>query len=194
MSKKINSTSFVPGRIYSVIYSSLVEMVQTREFSFEQVRGHAGLKAAFMAEQPVLAAMLYTAPDASVVKLSNPLVDCEVTVRRVSSVQAAGNKTWRNFQLKRNPEYKPDAEHKSWYHVTLENSCIVAHNKSNEHYLRALPKGISKEEYFIGGKPANETEVSLIRCFKKSNGREAEFSTLKLSNLENVIDSGGENE
>lgn len=175
--------------MYSIVDTGLVEMVQTREFAVEQLMSHEALGRLALGEYPNYVSL----PPAAMVKLANPLFDCEVTVRRVATVQAAGNKTWHNFQIKRNPEYKPSEERKAWYHVT-GNSCIVEHNKTNRHYLRGLPKGISKEEYFIGGQPASENEVSLIREFKKNLHKDNAFVTLPLDRLENVIDSGGEAE
>lgn len=151
-----------PGRIYSFVYVSDVEMVSKREFRND---------------------------DGTTEKRENPLGSCLVTVRRVVSAQAAGNETYRNVQLRKNPDWQPSEDRKSWYHVSKENDCIVEHNNNGQRYLRAIPRGISKEEYFIGKVPATEAEVETIRAFKKGSGGTSEFVVYKLENLANLEDS-----
>jgi hypothetical protein len=142
-----------PGRIYSFVYSSDVDMVQKRNGA------------------------------------ENPLGSCSVSVRRVVRAQAAGNETYARVQLAKDPTWEPSAERKSWYHVTPENDCIVQHNSNGQKYLRAIPRGVVKEEYFIGTLPANEREVETIRSFKKSAGNEPTFVVFKLDNIINLEDT-----
>jgi hypothetical protein len=118
---------------------------------------------------------------------TNPLIDCQVTVRRVSTVQAAGGETWANFKRRMNPDWQPNDDKKSWYHEDKANSCVVIHNKNNTRYLRGLPRGVTKEQYFIGKVQATDAEVSTIKSFVKSSGN-AEFVLLTIDKLENVVD------
>lgn len=166
----INSKSFKPGRVYSVIYNSNVELVGKRDFPVD-----------------------ITKPNGATFQRINPLDGIEVTVRRVSTVQAAGNVTWSNLQRKINPDWQPSSERKSWYNVTPENSCIVQHNTQGTRYLRALPRGITKEEYLIDGIPATPNELQTIQDFRRST-KETNFVLLKLDNLVNVQDDGGMDE
>lgn len=154
--KNIESSAFVPGRIYSVVYDSEVKMVRTKRATGAE----------------------------------NPLAESNVTVRRVSSVQAAGNKTWTNF-LGKSGEV-PAGKEPAWT-VSDYNSCIVIGKKDGAEKLRALPRGITKEEYFIESRLATPSEVETIRTFKKSQGS-APFVTLNLSKLENVLSVEGEAE
>jgi hypothetical protein len=169
--KTIAATDFVPGRIYSVIYKSEVEMVQKRELPLSDVLD-MGL---VVGEKG---------------KTANPFYDNTVEVRRVWSVQAAGNKTWTNFLGKTGEE--PAGKEPSWT-VSDYNSCIVVGKKDGAEKLRALPRNITKSEYFIDKRPATDAEVAIIRAFKKNKGH-APFVTLNLSKLENVLSVEGEAE
>jgi hypothetical protein len=169
--KQISSASFRPGRIYSIVYDSDYPMVQTRNLG-EDLHGFAADKFGHAI---------------------NPLYGHNVTVRRVSSVQAAGNKTWANYKRRTDPNWQPSDKPK-WYHAT-ENSCIVEHSKNATRYLRGLPRGVTKVEYLIDGIPATLDEVSTLETFPKNKPRDnQEFLILDLSNLVNVIDDGGDEE
>ena len=154
----INSNSFVPGRIYSVVYDSEVELVGKRD------------------------------------GVENPLAAASVTVRRVSSVQAAGAKTWANYLAKRG---ESPVGGKTWWTQSAGNSCIVVGTSANtlgREYLRGLPRGVTQEHYFVNGAAATPAQVETIRSFKKSNGRDAEFVLLSLSKLANVDKGEGDAE
>lgn len=146
--KKILASSFVAGRVYSVVYMSDVAMVAKRDGK------------------------------------DNPLADIPVTVRRVSTIQAAGKETWERFKARTSRETEPSSR-KPWYHVSAQNDCVVIHNTNGNEYLRGLPRGITKEEYFVGDEAATEAQVETIRAFKKS-ASEAEFVLLSLAKLQNV--------
>lgn len=148
----VTTSQLRPGRMYSFVYASDVDMVQKRNGQ------------------------------------ENPLGSCFVSVRRVVRVQAAGNETYANVQLSKDPNWTPSTERKSWYHALPENSCIVQHNTNGQKYLRAIPRGIVKEEYFIGKLPATEAEVETIRAFKKSQGQ-PEFVVFTLENIMNLQDT-----
>lgn len=161
MSKLILATDFVPGRIYSLVYDSDVDMVRKK-------RGET---------------------------VENPLADSAVTVRRVSSLQAAGNKTWTNFLAKRGEQ--PVGNRPSWWQVSDYNSCIcigVSPNTKGKEYLRGLPRGITKEQYFVNGVEATASQVETIRKYKSGGGGEHEFVLLSLSKLVNVDGGQGDAE
>jgi hypothetical protein len=147
----ISKNSFVAGRVYSVVYSSDVEMVQKRDGK------------------------------------DNPMLGALVTVRRVSTMQAAGDKTWANYKAKHGIV---TGTREPWWTATKENTCIVEHNKTGVEYLRGLPRGITKEVYMVNGIVATDTQVETIRAFKKNQSdTPAQFVLLSLAKLENV-DSG----
>ena len=150
------TSQFRPGRNYSFVYVSDVEMVGKRDGKV------------------------------------NPLADCAVSVRRVTRCQAAGPDTYENVMRKENPEFEKSGK-PAWYHTTDENPCIVEHNKEATRYVRGIPRGIVKEEYFIGANPASESEVETIRAFKK-NKRDGEpaFILYKLDNIENLVDDAAD--
>jgi hypothetical protein len=174
--KQMKASSFVPGRMYSMVYESDVDMVGKRE----------------IVDSTTLDSILEFKRDGKFVL--NPLADCSVTVRRVFSIQAAGNKTYRNMKLKQDPTWQPSTEHKAWWNVTADNSCICEHRTEGTRYLRALPRGITKEEYFIGERlVTKDSEIATIKAFRKSKG-ETNFIMMKLDNLTNVTDDGGEAE
>jgi len=161
----ISKNSFVAGRVYSIVYSSDVDMVAKRNFGTERN------------------------PDIQ----ENPLRESLVTVRRVSTVQAAGEKTWTNFLAKRG--MVPAGTAPTWWTVSKENSCIVVGTSKNtlgREYLRGLPRGITKEEFFIDGKPATPAQIETMKRFKKNSG--GDFVLLALSKLENVDTGEGEAE
>ena len=173
----INSRSFVAGRIYSVIYKNSVNLVAKRDLDDATI---AALKAS---------GITLTSHDSG--KLLNPMADASVTVRRVSSVTAAGGETWANYKAKNGLE-SGESTRKSWYQESQENNCIVegvSANTLGRKYLRALPQGISKEQYFIGDKEATPSETLIIRAFKegKSSGH-SDFVVLALDSLVNVTD------
>jgi hypothetical protein len=147
----MKAQDFKPGRIYSVIYTSDVPMVNERNGQ------------------------------------RNPLSDCQVIVRRVSTVQAAGGKTWTNFKRRTNPDWTPDSDRQSWYRVDKKNSCIVVHKSKGTRYLRGLPIGITKEEYFVGKTRATDKDIETIKSFSRSSGP-SEFVLLTLDKLQNVVD------
>ena len=121
----------------------------------------------------------------------NPLGSSAVTVRRVSTIQAAGNKTWNNFKVKHGivtSSARPD-----WFTPNTDNTCIVSHNKTGVEYLRGLPKGITKEVYMVNGIEASPEQVNTIRAFKKSQG-ESKFVMLTLDKLINVDKGEGDAE
>lgn len=135
---------------------------------------------------------IYVAPVEMVAKRDgkeNPLADCQVFVRRVVKAQSAGNETYANVMRKDNPQWTPSADHKSWWKVSTDNDCIVEHAKLGTRYLRAIPRGIIKEEYFIGAHPATPAEIFTIQSFKKSNGREPSFVLFKTENIQNLQDA-----
>ena len=84
----INASSFVPGRVYSIVYDSTVEMVAKREFTPQEI-----------AENPALQGLTLVKG-----KLENPIADLTVCVRRVSTVQAAGAETWERFKSRNGME------------------------------------------------------------------------------------------
>lgn len=174
----ITKNSFVAGRVYSLVYSSPVEMVSKRELDWRTTEYRE---------------LIYSRVTLERVdgKFFNPLASNDVTVRRVSTVQAAGDKTWTNYLAKRGevPSGKP-----AWYDVSKENSCILVHKTNGNEYLRGLPCGITMEQYFVDGKPASEQQVAIIHAFKKSNSSANEFITLSLSKLLNVDSGQGEAE
>lgn len=163
----IKTTSFKPGRIYSVVYVNDVEMVGKREF---------------FNPSPIISKLHHKDG-----KILNPLIDIHVTVRRVATIQAAGNATWANVQTRDNPGWQR-TDRKSWFHTDMDNDCIIVHNTNGTRYLRGLPRGKTKEEYFIGGNPASQLEVEIITAFLKNNTK-SEFVIIKLDNLENVLDN-----
>lgn len=174
----ITKNSFKPGRVYSLVYQSDVDMVAKRDLDQRTTE--------------------YRALETNGVRLAtvdgkthNPLLDATVTVRRVSTVQAAGNKTWENYLAKRGevPSGKP-----AWFDVSGENSCILVHKQTKAEYLRGLPRGVTLEEYFVNGISATDAQVATIRAFKKSNSSANEFVTLSLSKLVNVDNGQGEEE
>jgi hypothetical protein len=114
----------------------------------------------------------------------NPLADIPVTVRRVSTIQAAGKVTWENF-LARQGREKSSSNRAPWYVVSEQNDCIVLHKTNGTAYLRGLPRGVTKEQYFVGNEIATDAQVETIRAFKRSKPA-AEFVVLKLDNLVNV--------
>jgi hypothetical protein len=127
----------------------------------------------------------------------NPLADESVTVRRVSSVQAAGPKTWTNYLAKRGES--PVGSRPPFWKVTDYNPCIVqgiTENTMGREYLRGLPRGVTKEAYFVNGVEATPAQIEVIRLFKKggSNDNPAEFVLLALAKLENVDSGEGEAE
>lgn len=177
--KTIKASQFVPGRIYSVVYENDVEMVQKRELATT-----AGL----------LPCALHRMADGSPSNLiCNPLADCTVTVRRVMSLQAAGDETYANAQRKQNPAWQPSEDTKAWWKVSAENDCICEHRKTGVAHLRAISRSVSKEEYFIGGKLATDKEAATIKAFKKSKSSDGlPYIMPKLENLSNVRDNVGE--
>jgi hypothetical protein len=122
----------------------------------------------------------------------NPLAGQRVGVKRQMIVQAAGNKTWANIQRKLNPSWEPSADFVQWWHVLPENTCIVEHNKEATRYLRGIPRGIASELYTLDNRPATESELALIKEFKKSKGG-SEFCFLTLEKI-NILDETGEDE
>lgn len=173
----LNSSLFVAGRVYSLVYANEVEMVNKRELE-SATRDNLlalGVRCDFDT----------CANGAASVRTLNPLADQAVTVRRVSTIQAAGNETWERFKAKTGKE--TTSERKAWYHVSERNDCIVVHNSTGREYVRGLPRGVTKEEYFIGTRAASPAEVATIRAFKKSSGGgEREFVVLAVDNLLNV--------
>lgn len=170
----IQSNQFKAGRIYSVIFADAVKMVGKRDVS------------------SIPAELLAQCPKLNVVngKAINPLADTPVHVRRVSSVTAAGGQTWENFKARNGRVDNPDNDRKPWYVESDENNCIVvgvSENTKGRKYLRGLPQGVTSEAYFVDTIPATDDEVSIIRAFKKSTS-EAEFVTLPLDALQNVVD------
>jgi hypothetical protein len=122
----------------------------------------------------------------------NPLADCQVSVRRVCRVQAAGDKTYQRAMLKKNSDWKPSGK-PSW-NVGTENACIRVHkDDSSRRYLRGIPLAIDKEEYFIGTVPATAEETVVIKTFSGSN-KEPDYILFNLDNIANLIDNGGEQE
>lgn len=118
----------------------------------------------------------------------NPLQGA-VSVVRVCKVQAAGNETYANVQRKKNPDWEPSAGRTAWYHALPDNTCIVEHNKTCDRYLRAIPRGITSETYFIDGTEATPVQVETIRQFKKrKDDREPEFILFRLENIANLVD------
>ena len=177
----ISSKSFVAGRIYSVVYSAPVEMVEKRELSAEQ---NAELNTTS------LTACHFGKDGTPSGKTLNLLAERKVSVRRVSSVTAAGGQTWENFKAKNGLE-SGESTRKSWYQET-ENNCIVegvSANTIGRKYLRGLPQGVTKEEYFIDDKEATSEEVFVIKAFRKGGTSQADFVLLSLDKLENVIDN-----
>lgn len=144
--------------MYSVIYSSDVDMVGKRDF--KDGKG----------------------------KQENPLKEKVVTVRRVSTVQACGNETYSRVMTRKNPSWTPSADYTAWWKVSTDNDCIVEHKTKGTRYLRGLPKGVTVETYFVNGTEATETEAETIRKFKEGSGKDAEFVLLNLEKLENVKD------
>ena len=171
----ISSDSFRAGRIYSVIYSDAVKMVGKRDVA------------------DIAPELLAACPKLDVVKgkAINPLAERNVTVRRVSSVQAAGGETWERFKARNGIETNPDSNRVAWYHESAENDCIVvghSENTNGRKYLRALPTdNLSKEEYYVDSIPATSAELATIRAFKRSSSG-AQFLTLPLESLLNVSD------
>lgn len=150
----ISKNSFVPGRVYSVIYGGDVEMVQKRD------------------------------------GVENTLLGAAITVRRVSTIQAAGNKTWANYKAKNGIE---TGTREPFWKVSADNSCIVVGQTDNTRgveYLRGLPRGVTQEVYMVNGVQATAAQVATIRQFKKNKSETpAPFVILSLAKLENV-DSG----
>lgn len=153
---KIQSNQLVPGRLYSVVYQSDVDMVQQRDGA------------------------------------NNPLFDVSVTVRRVATVQACGDKTYARMRLKQDADWQPSGKPK-WYAPDPANTCVVVHRKTGVRYFRVLPINMTKETYFIGGKPASEAETATIKSFHRGHS-DADYLTIRLENLINVRDNGGEKE
>lgn len=191
----MKSSSFVPGRVYSVVYDAPVEMVAVRDVTITSDKAtDKELALAGFGDHVKIAQQGYAPKDVTLtIERSNPFIDIPVTVRRVSTVQAAGEKTWANFKRRTNPDWQPSGNRKNWYHVT-DNSCIVQHNSNGTRYLRGLPRGVSKEQYFIGGTPATEAQVETIKAFAKNAGKPQDYVLLSLDNLANVTDEGGEKE
>ena len=174
----IKTNSFIPGRVYSIIYNSVVEMVGTRALEFGRIQ-----------ELARLGIELVTTNGGNSI---NPLDGALVTVRRVSTIQAAGEKTWENYKRKAGIVTETQAP---WWTVTPENSCIVAHNKTGVEYLRGLPRGITLEQYMVNGIHATPLQIETIRAFKKNQSNSpAEFVLLTLDKLENVDSGTGESE
>jgi hypothetical protein len=169
----IKTSSFIAGRVYSIIYNSAVEMVRVRALEFGRIQELA--RAGIALEKTENG------------KCINPLDGALVAVRRVSTIQAAGEKTWENYKRKAGIVTESA---QPWWTVTPENSCVVAHNKTGVEYLRGLPRGITLEQYMVNGIHATPLQIETIGAFKKnqSNGP-ADFVLLTLDKLENV-DSG----
>lgn len=169
--KKIQAQDFKAGRVYSLIYTADVDMVASRELEHQTVID--------------LNKLGFTPFKQENGRCDNPFVDSIVTVRRVSTVQAAGEQTWENFKLKNGMSTEP-SNRKAWYHTSPKNDCIVVHNSNGTEYLRGLPRGVTKEQYFVGNLPATAQDVAVIRAFAKSKNSEPNFVTLTLEKLENV--------
>lgn len=146
----MKANSLQAGRIYSVIFNSTVETVQTRD------------------------------------GMVNPMIGQNVTVRRVFSVQAAGPKTYENFLAKRG--LTPAHTVAPWFRMSDFNPCIVegiTQNTLGRKYLRGIPKGKTKEDYFVNGHPASTDEIANIQFFRRSKSA-PEFVTLSTEKLENL--------
>lgn len=128
--------------------------------------------------------------------LDNPLLGALVTVRRVSSVQAAGNKTWANYKAKAG--IVTTSTQTPWWSVSPENSCIVvgtSENTKGKEYLRGLPRGVTKETYMVNGIVATPAQVENIRAFKKNKSDSpAAFVMLSIDKLVNVDNETGDDE
>lgn len=179
--KQTTTNSLAAGRIYSFVYVSDVEMVQTRALSGEVITAlsNAGVK------------LVNTVKGSNVVQV-NPLADVVVFVRRVVKAQAAGNETYANVQRKLNPDWQPSGD-KKWWRVSADNDCIVEHQTKQTRYLRAIPRGIIKEEYFIGAHPCDAAQTAIVQAFKsgatdKSTPAYVLFKTDNIENLQDTTD------
>ena len=178
--KQLTTDNLAAGRIYSFVYTAEVEMVQTRELSGEVITAldNAGIKPVSVSKGN------------SIVQV-NPLADCDVSVRRVVRAQAAGNETYANVQRKADPDWQPSGD-KKWWRVSASNDCIVEHHTKGTRYLRAIPRGIVAETYWIGAHEATDAQVAVIRAFKSgSNGKDKEpaYILFKTDNVANLVDT-----
>jgi hypothetical protein len=177
----ISSNSFVAGRIYSLVYSNDVNMVAKRQLDADTI---AKLQAA-----GVTLTAHTTKANEPTGKQLNPLDGQAVTVRRVSSVTAAGGETWERFKA-RNGIVTGESTRKPWYAESTDNNCIVIGTSANtlgRKYLRGLPQGVTKEQYYIGDREATPAETLTIQAFKEGTGG-ADFVLLNLDSLLNVQD------
>jgi hypothetical protein len=125
----------------------------------------------------------------------NPLYSEDITVRRLVTCQAAGKLTYENMMRKLNGEDWQKSDRKDWASVDPTNDCILVHDKSQERYLRAIPRGIVREEYYVGSKAATDADVALIRKFKKNQSDTPPvYVRFKLDNIVNLQDDGDEDE
>lgn len=163
----VKSSQLVPGRIYTLSYFAPVDMVKSRALS------------------------------EGADKQPNPLYGEDVFVRRRLTCQAAGEETYTRLMQRINgPEWQKSGR-ADWASVDPTNSCVLVHDQTQERYLRAIPRGVQHEQYFIGGsmRPATANEVQLIRDFKKNRDNEPPvYVRLKLDNIENLQDDGDEDE
>ena len=170
----IKTNSFIPGRVYSIIYNSVVEMVGTRALEFGRIQ-----------ELARLGIELVTTNGGNSI---NPLEGAMIEVRRVSTVQAAGNESWENY--KRKNGIVTDTTRKPFYVVSPENDCIVVGDTDNtkgKTYLRGFPRKVTSETYMVNGIVAAPNQVEVIRTFKKNQSSSPlTFVTLPLDKLVNV--------
>jgi len=157
------SSQFVPGRIYTFIYNSDVDMVNTREFDG--------------------------------VKLPNPLQGCFVQVVRKVTGQAAGKLTYERVMRKLKGDDWQKSDRKDWATVDPTNDCILVHEKTQERYVRLIPRGIQEETYYVDNVLATPEQVENIRKFKKNQRDEQPvYVRFKLDNIANLQDDGDDDE
>jgi hypothetical protein len=129
------------------------------------------------------------------VKQPNPLYGQDVTVSRNVTAQAAGKQTYDRLMVRLHGDNWQKSDRKDWASVSPENDCIMVHDKTQERYLRAIPRGIPSETYFIDGIPATADKVETIRAFKSGGKKDAPaYVRFKLDNIENLHDDGDDDE
>lgn len=128
-------------------------------------------------------------------KQENPMSGDFVQVVRMVTGQAAGKQTYENIMRKLKGDDWEKSDRKDWATVDPENDCILVHNKTQERYLRLIPRGVQRETYYVNNIEATPAQVEVIRQFKKNRSEEKPvYMRFKVDNIVNLTDDGDEDE
>ncbi len=110
----------------------------------------------------------------------NPLIDVEVTRRMVVSIQACTRASYARRMLKQDANWTHSTRVSSF--TATDNPCID--QKDGEFFLRGWACGVTKNEVFVGGKPATETELAIIAQYRPAGKDDYGFMRLPLAKIE----------